>query len=53
MAKNIVKNLTTGLPPWAKGVATLTILGGVVYVVYKVASSPTALKDAIKEQSEE
>jgi hypothetical protein len=51
--KNITNELTTGLPPWAKGVATLAILGGVGYGIYKLIKNINKIDDKIADNKEE
>lgn len=51
--KNITTELTTGLPPWAKGVATLAILGGVGYGIYKLIKNINKIDDKIADNKEE
>jgi len=51
--KNITNELTTGLPPWAKGVATLAILGGVGYGIYKIIKNINTIDDKVAQNKEE
>ena len=51
--KNITNELTTGLPSWAKGVATLAILGGVGYGIYKLIKNINTIDDKISDNKEE
>ena len=51
--KNITNELTTGLPPWAKGVATIAILGGVGYGIYKLIKNINKIDDKIADNKEE
>jgi hypothetical protein len=51
--KNITNELTTGLPPWAKGVATLAILGGVGFGIYKLIKNVNKIDDKISDNKEE
>ena len=51
--KNIKNELTTGLPPWAKGVATLAILGGVGFGIYKLIKNINKIDDKIADNKEE
>ena len=51
--KNITNELTTGLPSWAKGVATLAILGGVGYGIYKIIKNINTIDDKLASKSEE
>jgi hypothetical protein len=51
--KNITNELTTGLPPWAKGVATLAILGGVGFGIYKLINNLNTIDDKIADNKEE
>ena len=51
--KNITNELTTGLPPWAKGIATLAILGGVGYGIYKLIKNINTIDDKIADNKEE
>ena len=51
--KNITNELTTGLPPWAKGVATLAILGGVGSGIYKLIKNLNTIDDKITDNKEE
>ena len=46
--KDTIKDVATGLPPWAKGVATLAILGGVAYGVYKIYDTIGDIQNARK-----
>ena len=46
--KDTIKDVTTGLPPWAKGVATLAILGGVAYGIYKIYDTFGDIQNAAK-----
>lgn len=51
--KNLTNELTTGLPPWAKGVATLAILGGVGYGIYKLIKNINSIDDKLSDNKEE
>ena len=51
--KNITNELTTGLPSWAKGVATLAILGGVGYGIYKLIKNLNKIDDKLSDNKEE
>lgn len=51
--KNLTNELTTGLPPWAKGVATLAILGGVGYGIYKIIKNINSIDDKLSDNKEE
>lgn len=51
--KNLTNELTTGLPPWAKGVATLAILGGVGYGIYKLIKNINSIDDKLSDSKEE
>ena len=53
IVKNLTSELTTGLPPWAKGVATLAILGGVGYGIYKIVKNINQIDDKLSENKEE
>jgi hypothetical protein len=53
VVKNIKNELTTGLPPWAKGVATLAILGGVGYGIYALIKNINKIDDKLAENKEE
>lgn len=35
----VIKEVTTGLPPWAKGVIAIGLLGGVGYAIYRLSKS--------------
>lgn len=51
--KNFTSELTTGLPPWAKGVATLAILGGLGYGIYKLVTNINKIDDKLAENKEQ
>lgn len=53
VVKNLTTELTTGLPPWAKGVATIAILGGVGYGIYKIIQNINKIDDKIDDKKEE
>lgn len=53
VVKNLTSELTTGLPPWAKGVATLAILGGVGFGIYKLVKNINTIDDKLGENKEE
>jgi len=53
VVKNITNELTTGLPPWAKGVATLAILGGVGFGIYKLIKNLNTIDDKVADNKEE
>jgi hypothetical protein len=53
VVKNLTNELTTNLPPWAKGVATLAILGGVGFGIYKLIKNINKIDDKIGENKEE
>jgi hypothetical protein len=53
VVKNLTSELTTGLPPWAKGVATLAILGGVGFGIYKLIKNINTIDDKLGENKEE
>ena len=53
VVKNFTNELTTGLPPWAKGVATLAILGGVGFGIYKLVKNINTIDDKLGENKEE
>jgi len=53
IVKNLTSELTTGLPPWAKGVATIAILGGVGYGIYKIIKNINNIDDKLAANKEE
>jgi hypothetical protein len=51
--KNITKELTTGLPPWSKGVVTIAVLGGIGYGIYKLIANINKIDDKLAANKEE
>lgn len=41
--KGFVKEITTGLPPWAKGVLAIGIVGGIAYAIFRLTKKGSAL----------
>jgi len=47
------KQSFTGLPPWAKGVIAVAIIGGIGYIAYKFLKAPGKIKEGQGNRQEE